>query len=88
MSYDDMRVKYLFLNLPYPSYLKLQIALFICWIVAGLALLAFRGHDHWLLANAWWICLVAAVGEAGEAYFAIKHAKKKYDAEMNRQNGE
>lgn len=83
MNYQDMRVKYLFVDLRYPAYLRLQIGLFIAWIALGIALIPFRDSQVWLLANAWWLCPVIAVGEALESVVAITAAKKKYAADHN-----
>lgn len=80
-NYDDMRIKYLFVNLTYPAYVRLQIALVAAWII-GAALLFFFARDSsvWLLKNGWWLCLVIGFAEVGEAVVAIGKAKQAYDA--------
>lgn len=77
--YKDMRVKYLFVNLKYPAYVKLQVALVVGWFVAGGVLFFFaRDSGIWLLANGWWLCPVIAVAEVAESMAAVAKAKKDY----------
>jgi hypothetical protein len=77
--YDEMRVKYLFINLKYPAYVKLQAAIVLGWlIVSGLLFVFARDSNFWLLENAWWLCLVIAVGEVIESLVAVAKAKKDY----------
>ena len=78
MADESLRIKYLGVSLSYPAYKKLQIALFIGWILLGLVLIPFAGHEMWLLGNSWWLCPLVAVGEAVEAFIAISAAKKKH----------
>jgi len=77
--YDEMEVKYLFINLKYPAYVKLQIVLVIAWItVAFLLFLYARDSSVWLFRNGWWICPIIAVCEVGESLVAIKKAKEGF----------
>ena len=77
MQLQKMRVKYLFVDLRYPTYLKLQIVLVIGWIIGALLCYIFlRDNSVWLLKNGWWLCLVVALLEVGESFLAINKAKK------------
>ena len=77
--YEEMRVKYLFVNMKYPLYLKLQ-GLLIVALVIGAAACYFliKDSSQWIVKNAWWICLVAAGLEVLEAAAAIGKAKKDF----------
>ncbi|QDU76621.1 hypothetical protein Pan97_36740 [Bremerella volcania] len=81
MDYSEMRVKYLIFNFRYPTYMAMQIGLFIVWILLGIVGLAFMGSDNWVLANAHWLCPAIAIAEAIEAAVAIYFAKKKWELE-------
>ncbi len=77
--YEDMRVKYLFINLKYRAYIKLQVALVIGWLIGSVLFYLFaRASDIWLLKNAWWLCLVIGGLEVLESLVAISKAKKDY----------
>jgi len=78
MAFEAMRVKYMFMDLRYPTYLKLQISLVVVGAVLAAVLFPYRGDANWLLGNGWWLCLVAVVGEVLESVVAISVAKKKY----------
>ena len=79
--YEDMRVKYLFINMRYPAYIKLQVILVVSLVIASLLCFLFaRDSQIWLLKNAWWLCLIVAVGEIVETFMAIGKAKKKFHA--------
>jgi len=76
---EDMRIKYLFVNLKYPAYVKLQIALCAAWLILGCFLFLFaRDSSVWVLANSWWLCAVVALGEVVESLVAIAKAKRKF----------
>ena len=77
--YDEMRVKYLFINLKYPAYVRLQIVLVVALIIgAVLCFLFTRDSSVWALKNGWWLCPVGALFEVGESLFAVKKAKKNF----------
>jgi uncharacterized membrane protein len=79
--YEEMRVKYLFINLKYPAYVKMQIAITLGWLIVGGLLFVFaRDSRIWLLANGWWLSLVMVLGEVIESYLAVAKAKKDYAA--------
>ena len=79
--YEEMRVKYLFVNLKYPSYVRLQVFLVVGWVVAGGLLFLFaRDSQAWLLKNGWWLCPLIAVCEVMESLVAVAKAKKDYVA--------
>lgn len=79
---EEMRVKYLFLNMKYPSYIKLQSIFVIAWLV-GAVLSYFLAQDSqvWFLKNGPWLYPIIALLEAGEAYMAIKKAKKEFNVQ-------
>lgn len=75
---DEMRVKYLFVNLRYSTYVKLEMALVAVLLIAALSCFLFaRDSRFLLLRNGWWLCLLGAVLEAGESFLAIRHAKTR-----------
>ena len=77
--YEGMRIRYLFIDLSYSAYRKLQIGLVIGWLIgSGLFYLLANSSDQWILANAWWICLAIGILEAGESVVAIGKAKKNH----------
>ena len=77
--YDEMKVKILFLNIKYPLYLKIQIAMVIGWFIGGfLCYLYLKDSSVWYLKNGWWLFPVIAILEVGEAFVVIKKAKKEY----------
>lgn len=79
--YENMTVKYLFVNLKYPTYIKLQSALLAGWIIAAVLFYIYGADStHWLWGNAWWICLVVAALEILESQLAIKKAKASYNS--------
>ncbi|MCP4375911.1 MAG: hypothetical protein GY794_07030 [bacterium] len=78
--YEEMRVKYLGLNLKYSTYLKLQGLLVVLCIIAALpCFLYLKDHSRWILRNAWWCCLVVAFLEVVESVVAITKAKKDFN---------
>ena len=79
-----MEIKYLFIGMKYPAYIKLQTTLLIGWIAAS-ALFFFFGPSagSWPLRNAWWLCLALAVVELLETLIAVRFAKKKYDEQKS-----
>ena len=78
--YEDMRVKYLFLNLSYPAYVKLQTVLVAIWVIAAAVLfLLARDSSIWLLENGWWLCLAIGILEALESVVAIGKAKRRWE---------
>ena len=75
--YEEMRVKYFFVNLKYPAYLKLPIICISAFIIYGLLCFLFAGGSSlWLLKNGWWLGIVVGLLEGGESFFAIKKAKR------------
>ena len=48
--YDDMKVKYLFLNLDYPAYKRLQVFLVLAWLIGAAVCFVFKnthgGCEH------------------------------------------
>jgi len=77
--YDDMTVKYLFINLKYPAYVKLQVAQVVGWLIGSALCYQFaRGSNVWLLNNGWWLCLVIGGLEVLETLAAISKSKKYY----------
>lgn len=79
--YEDLSVKYLFINLKYPTYVKLQTALIIGWLIAATLFYIFASESSvWILRNAWWICLAIGLLEILESQFAIRKAKSSYHA--------
>ncbi|WP_441004573.1 hypothetical protein [Pseudocolwellia agarivorans] len=77
--YQNMSIKYLFINLKYPSYVKLQVILFTFWVIASpISYVLLKESSISLLHNAWWVCLCIALAEAFESFLAIKKAKKGY----------
>ena len=77
--YEEMRVKYLFINLRYPAYVRLQIVAVAAWIVGALLCFLFAGDSSvWLLRNGWWLCPCGALLEVGESFVAINKAKKDF----------
>ena len=79
---DDVRVKYLFVNLTLKNYLRLQAGVLVVCTGVFLALLLYRDHSNVILANAWWVFLALIVCELIESIFAIsralrEHAKKQ-----------
>jgi len=76
--YEEMRVKYLFINMRYPAYVKLQVVTIIGGIIGALLLFFLaRDSQYWVLKNGWWILAVASLLEVGETFLAIKRAKKQ-----------
>ena len=77
--YEEMRVKYLLINLKYPTYVRLQIVLVAAWIIGALLCFIFgRDSSFWLLKNGWWLCPIVALLEVGESFVAINKAKKDF----------
>ena len=55
--YDEMRVKYLFVNLKYQSYLRLQVFLVVfLFIAAIICYIYLRDSSDLIYRNAWWLC--------------------------------
>ena len=78
--YEEMRVKYLFVNMKYPLYLKLQGLLIVSLIIAAAACYFLIGDSSiWVVKDAWLICLILAGLEVFEAAVAIGKAKKNFN---------
>ncbi|MDP7287742.1 MAG: hypothetical protein QGH94_07095 [Phycisphaerae bacterium] len=78
--YEDMRVKYLLVNMKYRRYLKWQVGLIAVLLIAALPFFLYtRDSSNWMLKNAWWLCLVLAVLEVFEGIVAVSRAKKAYN---------
>jgi uncharacterized membrane protein len=79
--YKDMPVKYLFINLKYPTYVSLQVTLIVGWMIAAGLFLAFGlGSDVWWIRNGWWLSLAAGCLEIIESLMAVNKAKTEYTA--------
>ncbi|MBC8372576.1 MAG: hypothetical protein ISS69_08935 [Phycisphaerae bacterium] len=77
--YEEMRVKYLFINLKYSAYVKLQGILIAVWTIAALpCFLYLKDSSIWMLKHVWWLCLVVALLEGVEAFLAIGKAKRDF----------
>ncbi len=83
--YREMKVKYLLLNMKYPSYIKLQSFLVIALLVGAILTFFFaQSSQIWFLKNGPWLYPIIALLEVGEAYMAIRKAKKKFDVQQNK----
>jgi len=83
--YKEMSVKYLLLNMKYPSYIKLQTFLVIAWLVGAILTFVFAHNSQiWFLKNGPWLYPIIALLEFGEAYMAIRKAKKGFDIQPNK----
>ncbi|ODS22913.1 hypothetical protein AB835_11720 [Candidatus Endobugula sertula] len=76
---EQMRIKFLFIDMPYAAYIKMQ-SLFVVLFLIAVALLYYYGSssDDWLYRNGWWLCLVVAIAEIIETVFSINKAKKEW----------
>ena len=73
---SDRRIRYLFINLRYTSYWWLQAAVIgLLFTAAPVLFLVRDASGFWLWQHAWWICLGAAVLEAGETWLALRRAR-------------
>ncbi len=82
--YENMRVKYLFVDLEYPAYIKLQAVLAAAWLIGGLLSFLFGGDSQmWLLQNGWWLGPIVALLEVIEAFVAVNKAKKDFNSQSN-----
>lgn len=80
--YEDMKINFILFSLKYRTYVRTQIAaVSILLLLAVLAYAYGRDSAVWFIGNGWWICLVLALLEIGEAVVAITLAKKKYKNE-------
>lgn len=83
--YDNLRIRYLFFNLRYPTYVVVQGAVIAAWAVAAVLFYLFgRGSDVWLWDNAWWICILAGALEIVESRIALARAKRAHDGSGDR----
>lgn len=86
--YEDMRVKYLGINLSYPTYLKMQICLVVLLLIASaLCFLFLRDHSFWFWRYLWLIWLVIAPLEILETVLAVGKAKKEYRSRYDDESG-
>ena len=77
--YEEMRVKYLFINLRYPVYVKLQGMLIAALVIGALpCFLYLKDSPIWMLKNVWWFLLILAGLEILEAFLAIGKAKRDF----------
>ena len=77
--YKDMRVKYLFINMRYPVYVKCQGMLIAVLIIAVLpSFFYLKDSPIWMLKNLWWFCLVLAGLEILETLLAIGKTKRDF----------
>ena len=79
---EEMRIKYLFVDMKYSLYIKLQGAFVIALLIgAALSFFLAQDSDEWFLKNGWWLLSIFALLEVGEAYIAIKKSKKEFNAQ-------
>ncbi len=79
--YENMRVKYLFVDLEYPAYIKLQAVLAFVWMLGALLSFYFgRDSPIWVLQNGWWLGPIVALFEVVEALVAVNKAKKDFNS--------
>lgn len=78
---EDMKINFLVFSLKYKTYVALQIAI-IASLIALAPVAYIYGHESadWLMSNSWWLCLVIAALEVGEAVVAITLAKRRHNA--------
>jgi len=77
--YKDMRVKYLFINMRYPVYVKFQGMLIVALVIAALpSFLYFKDSPNWMLKNVWWVLLIMVGLEIVETFLAIGKAKRDF----------
>jgi hypothetical protein len=79
--YENMKINFVVFKLKYKTYIKLQTVI-VSSLLALSPVAYFLGRDSadWMIGNAWWLCLVIAMLEVGEAMVAVTLAKKKYNA--------
>lgn len=79
---EEMRIKYLFVDMKYSLYIQFQGA-FVIALLIGAILCYFltQDSDNWFLKNSWWLLSIFALLEVGEAYIAIKKSKKEFNAQ-------
>lgn len=83
--YEDMKINFILFSLKYRAYVRMQItAISVLLLLSVVAYLYGRDSASWFISNGWWICLVVALLEVGEAVVAITVAKKKYREEAAR----
>ncbi|GEM_PF-6005454 len=71
----ESRIRYLFINLGYANYWRLQLAVIgVLLLAAPVLFMARDASGFWLFEEAWWICLLAAVLEAAETWLAMRRA--------------
>ena len=81
---EEMRIKYYFVDMKYSLYIQFQGAFVIALLIG--AILCFfltQDSDNWFLKNGWWLLLIFALLEVGEAYIAIKKSKKEFNAQQS-----
>jgi len=75
---EEMRVKYLFINMRYPLYIKLQTIFVIAWLIAAIASFFLAQNSQvWFFKNGPWLYPIIALLQVGEAFIAIKKSKKE-----------
>lgn len=78
--YESTRIRYLFFNLPYRTYVVVQAAVIVAWGVAAVLFYLFgRGSDLWLWDNAWWLCILVAALEIFESRLALARARRAHE---------
>ena len=76
---EEMRVKYLFVDLKYSTYVKLCAVITICWLLLGGFFFVYtQDSSIWFLKNGWWLSPVVALVGVIESILAISKAKKEY----------
>jgi len=79
-----MRVKYLFINMKYPLYVKLQGLLIVTLFAAAAACFVFlRDSATPVVKYAWALCLLVGLLEIVEMAVAIAKAKKAFHRESS-----
>ena len=79
--YEDMRIKYLGVNLKYSSYVTLQTFLIIAWLIASsFCFIYLKSNDIWFFKNAWWFCIIIGFLELVESFIAISKTKRDYNS--------
>lgn len=79
--YENMKINFVIFKLKYKTYIAIQaVVISSLLLLSPVAYVFGRDSADWMIGNAWWLCLVIAVLEVGEAVFAVTLAKKKFNA--------
>jgi hypothetical protein len=78
---EELRIKYLFMNMRCSYYIKMQVATFLLCIALALIFYCFFGDSKSTpLRYLWALALLGAVIEAIETKLAIRKAKRSQDS--------